>query len=183
MAVDELLNGTAMAPRVLISYAHELQIPGHMERAVELCESLRIRGLDSRIDRYVEHDPPFWPRWMMDEIAAATFVLCLASPLYRERCEGRGDETIGRGARWEGLVITEHLYASQTAAHKKFIPVLLDSCDVADIPDVLRPVGTTHYRWPSEDEDLYRRLTNQPRFVPSPIGQLVKLPTWRVDQS
>lgn len=53
----------------------------------------------------------------------------------------------------EGLIITEELYAAQASAHKKFIPVLLNECEAKDIPDVLRPVGTTHYRWPAEDKD------------------------------
>lgn len=167
----------ATAPRVLISYAHETELVDHQDSAYQLCESLRQRGVDAWIDRYVQHDPPYWPRWMADEIASAKFVLCLASPLYKERCEARGDESVGRGARWEGLIITEELYAAQTSAHKKFIPVLLNECEAKDIPDVLRPVGTTHYRWPAEDEELYRRLTNQPRFIPTPLGQIVTLPT------
>lgn len=169
-------------PRVLISYAHEFQISGHVERAYDLSQSLRRLGVDASIDRYVEHDPPYWPRWMQAQIAEARFVLCLASPLYRERCEARGDETIGRGARWEGLIVTEELYASQSTAHRKFIPVLLDGCEVTDIPDVLRPLGTTHYRWPADHEILYRRLTNQPQFVPEPIGEVMKLPVFRPGQ-
>lgn len=169
-------------PRVLISYAHEAQIPGHVERAYALSQSLRRLGVDARIDRYAEHDPPFWPRWMQDEIAQSKFVLCLVSPLYRERCEGSGADNVGHGARWEGLIVTEELYANQAVAHRKFIPVLLDGCEVTDIPDVLRPVGTTHYRWPADNETLYRRLTNQPRFVPEPIGQILELPVFRPDQ-
>lgn len=178
---DVAATAAPEGPRVLVSYAHEVQISGHVERAYDLSQSLRRLGVDTQIDRYVEHDPPFWPRWMQDEIAQAKFVLCLVSPLYRERCEGRGDESVGRGARWEGLIVTEELYTNQSAAHRKFIPVLLDGCEVTDIPDVLRPVGTTHYRWPADNENLYRRLTNQPRFVPEPIGQIVQLPVFRPD--
>lgn len=62
-------------PRVLISYAHELGIPGHRERALELANSLRARGVEAHIDRYVEHTGVFWPRWMIDEIRDADFVL------------------------------------------------------------------------------------------------------------
>jgi hypothetical protein len=163
--------------RVFISYAHERDIEGHRDRALELAQSLRLRGVEAWIDQFIEHDPPVWPRWMLDEIKAADFVLCLASPAYRERVEGVGDPSIGRGARWEGAVITEELYREQPSAHAKFLAVVLDGCSADDIPDVLLPLGRSYYAWPHDDEELYRRLTGQPRVLPAPIGQIVKMPT------
>jgi hypothetical protein len=170
-----MLKGTGA--RVLISYAHERGINGHRGRALDLAQSLRIRGVEAVIDQFIEHDPPFWPRWMSNEIRAADFVLCLASPAYKERVESRGDLTIGLGARWEGLIITEKLYEEFPAAQKKFIAVVLEKCSPEDIPDVLLPIGRSYYYWPQDDEDLYRRLTGQPRVLPAPLGEIVLLPT------
>ena len=102
-------------------------------------------------------------------------MLCLASPTYKERAEGRGDSSIGRGARWEGAIITEELYSEFPASQSKFIAVVLEGCSPRHIPDILMPIGRTHYYWPDGDEDLYRRLTNQPRVVPVPLGDIVQL--------
>jgi len=162
--------------RVFISYAHDQAIDGHRDRALELAQSLRIRGVEALIDQFVEHDPPTWPRWMLNEIKAADFVLCLASPAYRERAEGEGDPCIGRGARWEGAVITEELYRGQPTTHAKFIAIVLEQCSVHDIPDILLPLGRSYYLWPQDDEELYRRLTGQPRVLPAPLGEIVELP-------
>lgn len=164
--------------RVFISYAHERGadgVPGHRERALELAQSLRERGVDARIDQFLEHDPPVWPRWMIDEIRAADFVLCLASPAYRNRVESWADSSVGRGARWEGAHITEALYTDFAQGSRRFIAVVIKPCTPEHIPDVLRPVGSTYYVMPDDDEELYRRITNQPRVVPVPVGQIVKL--------
>lgn len=164
--------------RVFISYAHERGadgVAGHRERALELAQSLRERGIDARIDQFLEHNPPVWPRWMIDEIGAADFVLCLASPAYKNRVEGWSDSSVGRGARWEGIHITEAIYADFAESSRKFLAVVLEPCAVEHIPDVLRPVGSTYYVLPDDDEDLYRRITNQPRVHPVPVGQIVRL--------
>jgi hypothetical protein len=163
--------------RVFVSYAHERKIDGHRDRALNLAQSLRLRGVEAFIDQFVEHDPPTWPRWMLNEIKVADYVLCLASPTYKERAEGRGDLDIGRGARWEGAVITEQLYGGFPTAQEKFIAVVLERCFPGDIPDLLLPVGRSYYLWPQDDEDLYRRLTGQPRILPAPLGEIVQLPT------
>jgi TIR domain len=165
----------AGAPRVFISYAHEPSLDGHRARALTLAQSLRLRGVEATIDQFVEHDPPTWPRWMADEIRCADFVLCLASPLYKERVEGRGSPNMGRGARWEGAVITEEIYSAFPAAQSRFVAVLLEGCSPDHIPDVLMPVGRSYYQWPLDDEDLYRRLTNQPKVVPALLGSIVRL--------
>ena len=160
--------------RVFISYAHDLSVPGHMDRALELASSLRNRGVLSYIDRWVEHKGTFWPRWMADQIRDADFVLCLPSPLYKERYEQLGDATQGLGVRWEGALMTHAMYASISAAPGKFISVVMDGTSPADIPDVLMPFGYTHYKWREDDELLYRRLTGQPLLTPPPLGEKVQ---------
>jgi hypothetical protein len=169
------VNVPLRTPRVFISYAHEPDIDGHRHRALDLAQSLRLRGVEANIDQFVEHDPPTWPRWMLDEVRGADFVLCLASPAYKERAEGRGDTSVGRGVRWEGALITEHLYSEFPKSQSKFIAIVLQSCSPEDIPDILMPVGRSYYFWPGDDENLYRRLTRQPRVAPVPLGNIVLL--------
>jgi hypothetical protein len=161
--------------RVFVSYAHERALAGHRERALELAQSLRLRGIEAMIDQFVEHDPPFWPRWMTDQVRGADHVLCLASPAYKERVELRGNPDAGRGARWEGAIITEELYGQFPNAYRKFIAVVPAGGSPDHIPDVLLPVGRSYYVLPRDDEDLYRRLTGQPRVVPAPLGAVLRL--------
>lgn len=113
---------------------------------------------------------------MADQVKNADVVLCLASPLYKERFEQLGAPGVGRGARWEGAVITEAMYTDIVAAPGKFISVLLEGTNPGDIPDVLMPNGYTFYRWEEstdEDEKLYRRITGQPLLTPPPLGPMV----------
>jgi hypothetical protein len=170
------VTGRPAPRRVFVSYAHEPSIDGHRERALELTQSLRIRGVEANIDQFVEHDPPIWPRWTLDQIKDADYVLCLASPSYKERAEAKGDPTVGRGARWEGAVITEELYYDLGSGNHKFVAVLVEKCSVDDIPDVLLPIGRSYYVWPVDDELLYRRITGQPVVIPAPLGEVVFLP-------
>lgn len=170
---------TPRGARVFISYAHDATVPGHSDQALQLAESLRRRGVMSYIDRWVEHEPINWPRWMADQIRDADFVLCLASPLYKERCEQLGDPKVGRGARWEGALITDAMYSNIIEAPAKFIAVLVTGTGPDDIPDVLRPYGYTHYRWAEgteDDEMLYRRITGQPLLKPPSLGPVVIYP-------
>ena len=163
--------------RVFISYAHDQAVRGHEDRALQLAESLRRRGVMSHIYRLVEHETIKWPRWMADQVRDSDFVLCLASPMYKERCEQLGDPSKGRGARWEGALITHAMYANIADAPSKFITVLLDGTSPDDIPDVLMPYGHTYYPWSKEDtkedELLYRRITGQPLLKPPPLGPVV----------
>lgn len=161
-------------PKVFVSYAHETSLDGHRDRALEFAQSLRLKGIEAVIDQYVEHDPPFWPRWMLDEVRGADFVLCLVSPTYKQRTEGQGNPSEGRGARWEGAVITEELYSQTPGSRAKFVAVVLSHCSPEDIPDLLMPVGRSYYHWPEDEESLYRRLTGQPRVIPAPLGEIVR---------
>lgn len=170
------MSSASTCTGVLVSYAHDPDVAGHKERALELAQSLRIRGVDALIDQFLEHDPPNWPRWMTDQIKAADFVLCLASPAYKVRFEQRGDHQIGRGVRWEGMVVTEHIYDNIVDNQRKFIAVVPEKCSHHDIPDVLLPIGRSYYLWPQDDEDLYRRLTGQPRVLPEALGDIVMMP-------
>jgi hypothetical protein len=165
--------------RVLVSYAHERSIREHRDRALKLAQSLRLRGVEAMIDQFIEHDPPVpsWTRWMTDHVRDADFVLCLASSEYKQRVESRSEPSTGRGARWEGAIITEELYSGFPYAFSKFVAVVLEEMSPEVIQDILLPVGRSYHLWPRDDENLYRRITRQPRVLPAPLGSIILLPS------
>ncbi len=157
------------APKVFISYTHDST--EHMERVLELSNRLRSEGVDCHIDQYEESPPEGWARWCDDRVEGSEFVLVVCTDAYERRFRGREEPGKGLGATWEGFVITQELYDHQGRNHK-FIPVLFDSEDTSYIPQVLR--GVTRYDASTEFgyEDLYRRLTRQPRVTKPELGKI-----------
>jgi hypothetical protein len=155
-------------PRVFISYSHDSE--EHSEAVLDLCELLRESGVDAWIDVYDEIPPPrSWPRWMYDQIEAAKFVLVVCTGTYERRLLGREDPSVGRGATWEGAIVTQEMYESDSG---RIIPVLLKISDRAHIPYFLR--STTHYLVGSGVDASFNRLLRhilgQPAVIPRPVG-------------
>jgi hypothetical protein len=157
-------------PKILISYSHDS--PEHARRVLELAERLRVDGIDAQLDQYVAGTPVRgWPRWMGDQLDSADFVLIVCTETYLRRFLGREEPDKGKGANWEGSLITLELYDARSDT-SKFVPVLFDSQDQPFIP---RPLsGHTHYLLSSEDHyaKLYDFLTGQSGFVPGKLGTL-----------
>ena len=161
------------APKVLISYSHDS--PEHMARVLALSDRLRAEGVDSQLDQYETSPPEGWPRWTLNQIEWADFVLVVCTATYDRRFRGREEAGRGRGVTWEGAVLTQDLY--DAAAHNtKFIPVVFNEEDAAHIPLMLR--GATFYVLGTEEgyEALYRHLSNQPRTQRPGLGKLRPLP-------
>ncbi len=156
-------------PKVFISYSWDSQ--KHNDQVRELCNRLREDGIDCMLDQFIPSPPEGWPRWMDNQIDDAQFVLAICTQRYNDRCSGRENLGIGNGVRWEGHLTYQHIY-NTGSLNTKFIPVLLESGTLSDIPTPLQ--GSTFYRANTKDgyEDLYRRLTNNPRYIPSEVGQL-----------
>jgi hypothetical protein len=84
---------------------------------------------------------------------------------------GREEPDKGKGAKWEGSLITLELYHTRSDTNK-FVPVLFDRQDEPFIP---RPLsGHTHYLLSSEDNyaKLHAFLTCQAGVVPGKLGAL-----------
>ena len=95
------------------------------------------------IDRYVEGTPADgWPRWMLDQIEPADYILIVCTQTYYLRFRGQEAPGVGKGVDWEGAIITNELY-DQKSISRRFVPILFDSKDRAYIPEPLR--GFTHY--------------------------------------
>jgi SEFIR domain len=152
-------NMAPSTPRVFISYSHDSL--EHARRVMGLAERLRKDGVDAQLDQYVAGTPARgWPRWMEDQLDSCEFVLVICTETYRQRFLGREEPGKGKGADWEGSLITLELYHTRSDTNK-FVPVLFDRQDEPFIP---RPLsGHTHYLLSSEDNyaKLYAFLTGQ----------------------
>lgn len=157
--------------RVFISYSHDST--RHKARVLELSNRLREEGVDCQIDAYHEAPPEGWPRWMLNQLENARYVLVVCTETYERRFRGKEQPGKGKGAKWEGAVITQHLYDVELH-NTRFIPVLLDASDESYLPIVLR--GTTFYDVSSEDGylKLYRRLTAQPEIDVPPVAASIR---------
>lgn len=178
-ARDTVVQNPSRVPRpgdssqVFISYSHDS--PEHKDRVLELADRLRRDGIDCQLDQYLASPPEGWARWTLDRIEQAAFVLVVCTQEYEQRVRGRTAPGTGRGAKWEGAVITQELY-EQEAHNTKFIPVLFSPGDSVYIPVFLR--GYAHYALDTDEgyESLYRRLTDQ-HDTPAPgLGKRRTLP-------
>ncbi|MBI4641535.1 MAG: tetratricopeptide repeat protein, partial [Candidatus Tectomicrobia bacterium] len=145
-------------PKVFISYSHDS--PQHMNRVLDLSNRLRADGIDCHIDQYETSPPEGWPRWMINQIEEADFVLMVCTETYERRFRGGKEAGKGLGAKWEGAIITQELYETE-ANNTKFIPVLFSSGNSTHIPIILR--GATRYDLSTDEGywDLYCHLTSQ----------------------
>ena len=160
-------------PKVFISYSHDSE--EHKRAVLSLSDSLRSRGIDCTIDQYEESPPAGWAHWSYSRVEEADFVLVICTETYHRRFRLEEESGKGEGAKWEGVIITQHLY-NTLGRHNKFIPVVFEPEDERHIPLPLS--GSTKYvlSRPGDDENLYRRLTGQPKVLKPPLGEREVLP-------
>jgi tetratricopeptide (TPR) repeat protein len=158
---------------VFISYSHDS--PEHADRVLALADRLRADGIDCALDQYETSPPEGWPKWMDRHIAKSDFVIVICTETYYRRVMDEEEPGKGRGVKWESTLTYQHLYDAD-AKNIRFVPVLFESGKVEHIPTPLR--GATYYYIDTEQgyEDLYRRLTDQPRTVKPELGKLRELP-------
>ena len=156
------------ATTVFISYSHDSD--EHREQVLGLSERLRKDGIETLLDQYVNGTPEEgWPRWMMNQLDAADFVLVVCTETYYRRFRGHEVAGKGKGVDWEGALITSDLYAARSRS-LKFLPVFLSSVAEEYIPEPLR--SGTHYALTSEEayQRLYDFLLQQAGVEPGPVG-------------
>src|SRR5512133_984658 len=161
-------------PKVFISYSHDTV--EHQERVLGLADRLRADGINAEIDQYNTAPPEGWPLWCERQIKAADIVLMVCTETYHCRVSGDEEQGKGLGVVWEAQIIRQLLYDAG-AISDKFVPVLFSDASPEQIPTPIR--GGTRYVVDTEDgyEDLYRRLTGQPRLLRPALGTIRPLPT------
>ena len=112
---------------------------------------------------------------MDKHIRSADFVLMVCTETYFRRVMGEEPPGKGLGVKWEGNLIYQHIYNADTT-NTRFIPVLFEGGKIEHIPAPLQ--GATRYFVDTAQgyEDLYRRLTDQPRIKKPKRGKLRALP-------
>jgi hypothetical protein len=165
---------TNASPKVFISYSHDTA--AHQERVLDLADRLRADGIDAEIDQYNDSPPEGWPRWCERQIEAAAFVLMVCTETYHRRVRGDEEQGKGLGVVWEVAIIRQLLYDAG-AISDKFVPVLFSDASPDQIPTPIK--GWTRYVVDTEDgyEELYRRLTGQPRLLRPALGKIHPMPT------
>lgn len=149
-----MMRGT----RVFISYSHDST--EHKKRVLRLAQQLRTDGFDAQLDQYLNGSPEEgWPRWMLNQVEEAEFVLVVCTRVYYHRFRGREEPHVGRGSDWEGAAIIQQLY-DQRSRTSKFIPVLFAPEDEAYVPEPLR--GRTVYQLSADlpVEEQYQKLAD-----------------------
>ena len=150
-----------------ISYSHDT--PAHVQRVQRLAAQLEAAGVHCEIDDSQTSPPQGWPLWMLQQIEKSAFVLVVCTETYARRFTGRETPGKGKGATWEGKLITQSLYES--AENRRFIPVIFGRHDTEYIPLVLK--GATHYdvSTPEGYRALHHALTN-PDAITRPLPDL-----------
>jgi hypothetical protein len=171
-------NMAPSPPRVFISYSHDST--ERKELVLRFAQRLRKDGVDAQIDQFVSGRPrEGWPRWMLDKLDWAEFVLLICTEPYYRRFRGHEEPGKGRGADWEGQLITLEIYNSRSRT-TKFVPVIFSSEEREFVPELL----SDHvYCLDSEDsyQELYGFITGQ-AGVPLPeLGPSKKLPSKEVE--
>jgi hypothetical protein len=163
----------AQEPYVFISYSQESD--EHVHRVLTLAQWLRHNGVDAYVDKFEQSPPEGWQLWCYQQVMKASYVLVVCTETYERRVLREESEGVGRGATWEGAIITNQIYDA-THGQSKFIPVVFASDDIAHVPFFLD--SSTVYEVSDERSlrALYRRITDQPEYVPAPLGEVIDFP-------
>ncbi len=166
-------NGLFTMGKIFISYSHDSK--EHAKRVLSFSNQLVKDGIDCILDQYIETPPEGWPRWMGQNINDSTFVLMICTENYYNRVMGKEETGKGLGVKWEGKLIYNHIYSNDTK-NTKFIPVLFDPQHAIHIPEALK--DTTYHTVTSRDgyDNLYRRITTQPKTLKPEKGTIKELP-------
>ncbi len=155
-------------PKVFISYSHDSD--AHSLRVLDLSNRLRDGGIDCEIDQYNPAPEQGWPRWMMQGIQQADYVLLVCTETYRKRLELEEEKGKGLGVKWEGSLIFNILYRNETF-NRKFIPILFDTTHKAHIPDILFGYDYHDLSQPRGYDHLYRHIRGKLGAAKPPLGK------------
>ena len=165
-------KGKERHPRVFISYSHDS--PEHASKILEFAKQLREDGIDAILDQYEPWPEKGWPQWMLQQVSEADFVLMICTEMYYKGVMDKLDPGEKRGIKYEWNLINSHFYKT-SSVNKRFLPVLLEKTFVGWIPDPFQGMPWFCIATDEEYEDLYRRLTKQPKTQKPHLGKLKSL--------
>lgn len=157
-------------PRVFISYSHDSD--KHVNEVLSLAERLRDDGIDAVVDQYLNGSPPEgWPRWMLNQLDSADYVLVVCTEVYYRRFRGIEKSGIGKGADWEANLITQEIYNNRSYTNK-FVPVFIGQKIENWIPEPLRSKTIYEITSQASYDELYDFLLGQAGIEPGALGPL-----------
>jgi len=125
-------------PTLFISYAHESD--ALRTSVAALAQWLVGHGCRVFTDHpYIDRPPPEgWLAWMLGCIEQADTVLVVCTPRLKGRYEKTAAPDAGRGATYEGAIVTQRIY-DDVMRNTKFFPILPDGGSEDHIPTTLKP--------------------------------------------
>ncbi len=166
-----------------LSWAHQpnpgLDAAAWRDQVLDLATGLRRAGINVDLDLYHLHAPTVdWSRYGPQQVQDCEFVVVVVNAAWRERIEGRGAPTAGAGAAAEADELLGLFGQDRTEFIRKVKLVLLPGADERDVPPRLSGVPRFPIAEPTGAhlEDLLRTLTEQPEYIPPPLGSVPALP-------
>jgi formylglycine-generating enzyme required for sulfatase activity len=155
---------SAKPPRVFISYSHDSE--EHRARVLELAQRLRQDGVEAWLDRFEPAPPQGWPRWIVEEVQRAEFIVLVCTDAYRGQFERR--DTFGQGqmTTFVGLLANQLLFEGELD-YERAVPVIFAGTARDAIPLALR--SALCHTLPTEYDALLGRLTRSLAIAPEPV--------------
>lgn len=170
-------------PSAIVSYSHTetgwtpALAAERLDQVHRLVYALRTVGaVDADADIF--HANEDWTRRGPARVAASDFVLVVASPAWRDAWIGDGDPTTNKGVRAEADAVRSIEQAGRREFQKRARLIMLPGSSDADIPVGMHGIAR-HYVSGFEHaelEELLRDLTDQPKFVKPPLGEVPVFP-------
>jgi hypothetical protein len=150
------------ALKVFISYAHESDDFRESVRQLAIWLKRESKGeLEIITDHLFEFraPPKGWQVWMQDQVEEADSVLIVCSSKYNKRFRKQEEPEKGKGAIFEGAIITQELYDDQLK-NDKFHPIIPDEGSYRDVPLILKPFFN-YLSFPSKNALILKCILNE----------------------
>lgn len=147
--------------KVFISYAWESdELKKNVADLGQWITTNAIGKVEVVTDHLFTNRPPKvgWPTWMADQIESSHVVLIVCTPAYLNRFRKKEEPRKGRGAIYEGGIITQELINNQTI-NEKFFPIIPDNGDIENIPVILQQYFNGHF-FPSGNDGILKMILN-----------------------
>jgi SEFIR domain len=145
---------SAESARVFLSYSDDSEV--HRTAIDELARLLASWGARVSVDTAAQRPPQGWAQWSVSKFAEADVILMICTTEYRRRVERREVPGRGRGATWEGPLLSDLVYDG-TNAFGRIGTVLLEGATVDAIPAAFRTAP--RFRVPGDADSLRAWLT------------------------
>jgi hypothetical protein len=127
------------------------------------------------IDQYANDPEEGWIKWMRRQVKQANKVLLVFTETYQRRFEGEEELGGGRGATFEGVIVTQTIYENG-GRNAKFRSVVFGEQDERFISLELRRFNRYRVDTLEHYQSLLRWLHEAPEIVAPPVGGKPKLP-------